>query len=137
MHKLNGHSSDGKPRIYVSQSWYSILSPLWLEMKKWWTFEKSKAHCDLKWGSDGHLKKVKTDNGDNGRQVIAKLKLLPNLTLIISSYNLLGNNKQFNYNTHFHNTNTNLFLKYLATKTIESKINYPFIVLHEILVATI
>ena len=26
------------------------------------------AHCDLKWGSDGHLKKVKTDNG---RQVIA------------------------------------------------------------------
>jgi hypothetical protein len=95
--------------------------------------KKSKVHCDLKWGSDGHLKKVKTDNG---RQVIAKLKLLLDLTLIISSYNLLRNNKQFNYNTNFHNTNKNLFLKYLATKTIESKINYPFIVLHEILVAT-
>ena len=30
--------------------------------------KKSKAHCDLKWGSDGYLKKVETDNG---RQVIA------------------------------------------------------------------
>jgi hypothetical protein len=46
------------------------------------TFEKSKAHCDLKWGSGGYLKKVKTDNG---RQVIAKLKLLLDLTQIISS----------------------------------------------------
>jgi hypothetical protein len=39
-------------------------------------------YCDLKWGSDGYLKKVKTDNG---RQVIAKLKLLLDLTQIISS----------------------------------------------------
>ena len=44
--------------------------------------KKSKAHCDLKWGSDGYLKKVKTDHG---RQVIAKLKLLLDLTQIISS----------------------------------------------------
>jgi hypothetical protein len=44
--------------------------------------KKSKAHCDLKWGSDGYLNKVKTDNG---RQVIAKLKLLLDLTQIISS----------------------------------------------------
>jgi len=49
------------------------------------------------------LKKVKIDNG---RQVIAKLKLLLDLT---------------NCNTNSHNTNNNLFLKYLATKTIESK----------------
>jgi hypothetical protein len=40
------------------------------------------AHCDLKWSNDGLLKKVKTDNG---RQVIAKLKLLLDLTQIISS----------------------------------------------------
>ena len=42
------------------------------------------AHCDLKWilSSDGLLKKVKTDNG---RQVIAKLKLLLDLTQIIYS----------------------------------------------------
>jgi hypothetical protein len=58
---------------------------------------------------------------DNGRQVIAKLKLLLDLTQIISSYNLLGNNKKLNCNINSHNTNNSLFLKYLATKTIESK----------------
>ena len=31
------------------------------------------------------------------------------------------NNKKFNCNTKFQNTNKNIFLKYLATKTIESK----------------
>ena len=40
------------------------------------------AHCDLKWSNDGLLKKVKTDNG---RQVIAKLELLLDLTQIMSS----------------------------------------------------
>ena len=44
--------------------------------------KNNKARCDLKWDSDGHLKKVKTDNG---RQVIAKLKLSLDLTQIISS----------------------------------------------------
>ena len=58
---LNGRSPHGNSGIYVSQIW---------------------AHCDLKCGSDGHLKKLKTDNG---WQVIAKLKLLLDLTQIISS----------------------------------------------------
>ena len=71
-------------------------------MRQRWTFEKSK-----------------------DRQVIAKLKLLLDLTQIISSQNLLGNNKKFNCNTNSHNTNNNLFLKYLATKTIEGK-KLPF-----------
>ena len=32
------------------------------------------------------------------------------------------NNKKFNCNTKFQNTNKNIFLKYLATKTIEKKL---------------
>ena len=68
-------------------------------------------------------KKLRTHNG---RQVIAKLKLLLDLTQIISSYNLLRNNDKFNCNTKsYYNTNKNVFLKYLATKTIESK-KLPF-----------
>jgi hypothetical protein len=40
----------------------------------------------------------------------------------ISSYNLLRNNNKFNCNTKsYYNTNKNVFLKHLATKTIESK----------------
>ena len=54
--------------------------------------------------------------------MIAKLKLLLDLTQIISSYNLLRNNNKFNCNTKsYYNTNKNVFLKHLATKTIESK----------------
>jgi len=67
--------------------------------------------------------------------VIAKLKLLLDLTQIISSYNLLRNNKKFNCNTKSYNTNKILFLKCLVTKTIENK-KYPFIVLHKILMDT-
>ena len=68
--------------------------------------------------------------------MIAKLKLLLDLTHIISSYNLLRTNNKFNCNTKsYYNTNKNVFLKYLATKTIDSK-NYPLIVLHKILVDT-
>ena len=57
--------------------------------------------------------------------MIAKLKLLLDLTHIISSWNLLRNNKKFNCYTKSLNTNKNVFLKYLATKTIESK-KLPF-----------
>jgi len=57
--------------------------------------------------------------------VIAKLKLLLDLTQIISSHKLLRNNKKFNCNTKSENTNKNTFLKYIATKTIERK-KLPF-----------
>ena len=97
----------------------------------WFSFSDFKI-CDLKLGSDGHLKKIKTYNG---QQVIAKLKLLLDLTQIISSYNLLGNNKKLNCNINSHNTNKNLVLIYLATKTIESK-KFTLLVLHKILVNT-
>ena len=38
---------------------------------------------------------------------------------------ILRNNKQFNYNTNFHYTNKNLFLKYLATKQLRAN-KLPF-----------
>jgi hypothetical protein len=46
------------------------------------------------------------------------------LTQVITSYNLLRNNNKFNCNTKsYYNTNKNVFLKYLATKTIESNLH--------------
>jgi len=74
------------------------LQNLGLEMRQWWTFEKSK-----------------------NRQLTTSDWKIEIVTRFDTDYFFIEYFLKFNYNINSRNTNKNIFLKYLATKTIESK----------------